>query len=38
MVTLTLFDIDGMLIFAVSLEEAVKFANLKNNTNETSEN
>lgn len=27
MVELTLFDIDGMLIFAASLEEAVKFAN-----------
>lgn len=38
MVTLKLFDIDGMLIFAASLEEAVKFANLKNKTNEISEN
>lgn len=29
MIELTLFDIDGMLIFAASLEEAVKFANLQ---------
>lgn len=36
---ITLFDIDGMLIFAASLDDAIKFANQKqNNTNETNEN
>lgn len=29
MVELTLFDIDGMLIFAASLDDAIKFANKK---------
>lgn len=34
MVELTLFDIDGMLIFAASLEDAIKFAHKKQSNDE----